>query len=216
MFGVRRPPEIRDQKLVPVRQHGVQVMSLGFLATDRTPVIWRGPLVARTIQQFLTDVEWGQLEYLVIDLPPGTGDAQLTLAQSCPLSGAVVVTTPQEVALEDVYRAVRMFGEVQVPVLGIVENMSYFIAPDTGKRYHIFGEGGGKRTAAEFGVPLLAELPIVPEVCEGGDSGVPVVVGHRGREIAQAYVGLAAAVAARLSTLALQSAKPVTIKFNRG
>jgi len=216
MFGLEEKPKIREDKLVPVTRHGVAVMSLGLLSDERTPVIWRGPLVARMVQQFLADVDWGDLEYLVIDLPPGTGDVQLTLAQSCPLSGAVVVTTPQEVALEDVYRAVRMFAEVKIPVLGFVENMSWFEAPDTGKRYDIFGRGGGAKAAREFEVPLLAELPIVPAVCESGDAGVPIVVRDPRSSIAVAYRALAGAVAARLSTLALTSApKPVEIKFHR-
>jgi ATP-binding protein involved in chromosome partitioning len=216
MFGVHDRPKIRDEKIVPIQRHGVAVMSLGFLADERTPVIWRGPLVARMIQQFLSDVAWGELEYLVIDLPPGTGDVQLTLAQACPLSGALVVTTPQEVALEDVYRAVRMFAEVKIPILGVVENMSYFEAPDTGTRHALFGRGGGAKAAKEFGVPLLAELPIVPEVCESGDAGIPIVVRAPDSIAAGAYRTLARNTAARLSTMAMSpAAKPVEIKFRR-
>lgn len=216
MFGIRERPVVEGNKLFPILTHGVKVMSLGLIADDRAPVIWRGPLVARMIQQFLTDVEWGELEYLVVDLPPGTGDAQLTLAQSCPLSGAVVVTTPQNVALEDVYRAVKMFGQVNVPVLGFVENMSVFIAPDTGKRYEIFRSGGGKRAAETFDVPLLAELPLMPEVCESGDAGSPAVVAYRGTPIAEPFVRMAQQVASRLSTLAMAAtAKPLEIRFSR-
>jgi ATP-binding protein involved in chromosome partitioning len=216
MFGVREQPKVQGEKLLPIERYGIRIMSLGFLADERSPVIWRGPLVARMVQQFLSDVEWGELDYLVIDLPPGTGDAQLTLAQSCPLSGAVIVTTPQEVALEDVYRAIRMFGEVKVPILGIVENMSYFVAPDTGTRYAIFGSGGGRRSATDFDVPLLAEIPIRPDVCDGGDRGVPVVVGAPGEPSAAAFFDLARAVAARLSTLAAAGrGEPVRIKFSR-
>jgi ATP-binding protein involved in chromosome partitioning len=169
------------------------------------------------IQQLLTDVAWGELEYLVLDLPPGTGDVQLTLAQSCPVAGALVVTTPQEVALEDVYRAIRMFGQVKVPILGIVENMSYFEAPDTGTRYALFGTGGGRKAAEEFDVPLLAELPLIPEVCEGGDRGVPVVVASPESAAGVAYRALAQQTAARLSTMAMAESapRPVEIKFRR-
>lgn len=216
MFGITEQPEIQDQKLLPIERHGVRVMSLGLIANDQSPVIWRGPLVARMIQQFLSDVAWGELEYLVVDLPPGTGDAQLTLAQSCPLSGAVIVTTPQDVALEDVVRAVRMFGQVKVPVLGVIENMSYFEAPDTGTRYAIFGEGGGKRVAEQFDLPLLATLPIVPAVCESGDRGTPAVIALGEDPAAKAYVDMARAVASRLSTLAMAgTVKPVEITFRR-
>jgi len=216
MFGIREQPRVHDQKLQPIQKHGVKVMSLGLLADERKPVIWRGPIVARMIQQLLTDVAWGELEYLVLDLPPGTGDVQLTLAQTCPVGGAVIVTTPQEVALEDVYRAVRMFGQVKIPVLGVIENMSYFEAPDTGTRYALFGSGGGRKAAEEFEVPLLAELPLVPEICEGGDRGVPVVLADPDGAAGRAYVELARATAARLSTLAMaEAARPVEIKFRR-
>ncbi len=215
MFGIDGRPEVRDEKLVPIEKHGVKVMSLGFLADEGMPVIWRGPLVARMIQQFLSDVDWGALDYLVIDLPPGTGDAQLTLAQSCPLSGAVIVTTPQNVALEDVNRAVRMFAQVKVPVLGVVENMSWFEAPDTGTRYSIFGSGGGRKVAESFDIPLLGELPIVPAVCQAGDEGTPVVLAERGAPVAESYRELAGNVAARLSTLAMADVAPVEIKFRR-
>ncbi len=215
MFGIHEQPKVGESKITPIEAHGVHVMSLGFFTDERTPVIWRGPLVGRMIQQFLSDVEWGKLDYLVIDLPPGTGDAQLTLAQSCPISGAIIITTPQEVALEDVYRAIRMFGHVNVPVVGIVENMSTFIAPDTGKRYDIFRSGGGRRAAKEFKIPLLTELPINSDICEGGDSGVPIVIGNPESPAAQAYVDLSGSVAGRLSALALQGAgQTAEIKFS--
>jgi ATP-binding protein involved in chromosome partitioning len=217
MFGLDSAPQIENEKLLPVEKYGVKIMSLGLLTDDRTPVVWRGPLVARMITQFLNDVVWGELEYLVIDLPPGTGDAQLTLAQQCPISGAVVVTTPQNVALEDVYRAVKMFAQVNVPILGIVENMSYFEAPDTGTRYPIFGSGGGQRMATEFDVPLLAELPIVADVATAGDAGRPISVSAPETAAGAAFLNLADQIASRLSTMAMtDQVKPVPIKFNLG
>ncbi len=174
MLGLAEGPEVtEDKKIIPVKSHGLQVISMGLLLPPDQPVIWRGPLVFSAIRQFLKDVQWSDLEYLVVDLPPGTGDAQLTLIQQVPLSGVVMVTTPQEVALADVRRGIMMFKETEVPVLGIVENMSYFVCPDSGKQYDIFGKGGGARVASQFGLPLLGEIPIDPAIRQGGDSGEP-------------------------------------------
>ncbi len=173
MMGVDKDPDFEDGKLVPVEAYGVKMMSLGLGADDDTPIIWRGPIVGKLIQQFLDDVAWGKLDYLIVDLPPGTGDAQLTLAQSVPLSGAVIVTTPQDVATQDVVRSVEMFRTVDVPVLGVVENMSHFICPCCGDRAPLFGEGGGQKIADRFEIPLLARMPILPAVCAGGDAGTP-------------------------------------------
>ncbi len=174
MMGLKTArPTMRDNRLVPLERYGIGMMSLGFLTDDETPVIWRGPMVAKLVQQFLSDVDWGELDYLVVDLPPGTGDAQLTLAQVAPLAGAVIVTTPQDVALEDVRRGVRMFEKVNVPVLGIVENMAYFVCPDCGARHEIFSHGGGAEAARRFEVPFLGEIPIDPAVREGGTPGFP-------------------------------------------
>ncbi len=174
MMGMRTArPSVRDGKLVPLERFGLKLMSLGFIAGDDTPVIWRGPLVGKLVQQFLADVDWGTLDYLVVDLPPGTGDAQLTLTQAAPLAGAVIVTTPQDVALEDVRRGVRMFEKVNVPVLGIVENMAYFICPDCGSRHEIFSHGGGAEAARAFEVPFLGEIPIDPAIRMGGTRGSP-------------------------------------------
>jgi ATP-binding protein involved in chromosome partitioning len=207
MFGERRQPKPSpDGKILPLERYGVRMMSIGFIATGDTPVIWRGPLVARMLQQFLQQVEWGPLDYLVIDLPPGTGDAQLTLAQSTFLSGAVIVTTPQDVALEDVYRAVRMFGQVRVPIIGIVENMSGFVCPHCGKATDIFRSGGGRDAAERVGAPLLGQVPLDQEICEGGDAGVPIVVANPENPRAAALRAIAGEVAARLALFSWQEA----------
>jgi ATP-binding protein involved in chromosome partitioning len=206
MMGQGAKPLVRDGKIVPIEAHGVKVMSIGFLLDPEKALIWRGPLVAQLITQFLNDVLWGELDYLVIDLPPGTGDVQLTLVQKIPISGAVIVTTPQEVALADAVKGLRMFQEVKTTVLGIVENMSGFVCPCCGTRTDIFAAGGGKRTAEQYDVPLLGEIPIEPAVREGGDTGRPVVVAHPDSATAQAFAHLAERVAARLALDA--AAKP--------
>ena len=175
MMGVTREPDQRDGKIVPVEAHGVRFMSLGLIAGEDTPVIWRGPIVGRMLQQFLVDVDWGELDYLLIDLPPGTGDAQLTLAQSVILAGAVIVTTPQIVAQEDVVRGGEMFLKVGVPILGVVENMSAFACDNCGHIEAIFGEGGGPAMAKHFEVPLLASITLSPDIREAGDKGTPAV-----------------------------------------
>ena len=176
MLGIEEGPEVtEDRKIHPVNSHGLRVISMGLLMPPDQPVIWRGPMVFAAVKQFLKDVVWDGLDYLVVDMPPGTGDAQLTLVQQVPLSGVVMVTTPQEVALADVRRGIRMFTEVQVPVLGIVENMSYFVCPDCDTEHDIFGRGGGGRVASQFGFPLLAEIPITAAIRTGGDTGEPAV-----------------------------------------
>ncbi len=170
----------------PIIKYGLKLMSMGFLVDPNQPVIWRGPKVAQAVAQFLTHIDWGILDYLIIDLPPGTGDAQLTLVQSAPLTGAVIVTTPQDVSLIDARKALRMFEEVRVPVIGIIENMSYFMADD-GKKYHLFREGGGRKLADESRTPLLGEIPIDPQVGECGDLGEPMVSKHPSSLIAEVY-----------------------------
>ena len=176
MFGTHeRPMATEENKIVPIKQYGLRLMSMGFLLDDTSPAILRGPMVTRYTQQFLRQVEWGELDYLVLDLPPGTGDIQLTIVQTVALSGAIVVTTPQEVALIDARKAATMFEKVNVPVLGLVENMSYFVSPSDGKRYHIFGSGGGEREAKRLRVPLLGQIPIDIATRESGDRGIPVV-----------------------------------------
>ncbi|MYD63755.1 MAG: Mrp/NBP35 family ATP-binding protein [Gemmatimonadetes bacterium] len=178
MMGSTAQPRAMGQKILPLENHNVKFMSLGLIAGENAPIIWRGPIVGRMIQQFIVDVIWGALDYLVVDLPPGTGDAQLTLAQTVPLSGAVIVTTPQNVALEDVHRGIEMFRKVEVPILGIVENMSYFLCPCCGDHTPLFGEGGGQHIADAFGLPLLGQIPIQPNICEGGDTGAPIATGE--------------------------------------
>ncbi|MBI4027650.1 MAG: Mrp/NBP35 family ATP-binding protein [Verrucomicrobia bacterium] len=177
MMNVKTFPTASDDRLNPIISFDVKLMSMGFLVDPDSPVIWRGPMVTRTVQQFVHHVAWGDLDYLVIDLPPGTGDAQLSLCQTLPLSGAVMVTTPQEVALIDVRKAIGMFQKVNVPILGIVENMSFFLCPSDNKRYDIFGAGGGQREADRLGVPLMSQIPIEMAVREGGDAGIPLMVG---------------------------------------
>ncbi len=176
MMGVSDEPVTREGRILPCENHGLRFMSIGLIAGEDTPIIWRGPIVGRMIQQFIVDVHWGELDYLVIDLPPGTGDAQLTLAQSLAVSGAVVVTTPQTVALEDTVRGGEMLLKVDVPLIGVVENMSYFECPDCDDRVGLFGDGGGERIAAHFNIPLLGRLPIVQAIREGGDNGRPIVL----------------------------------------
>ncbi len=178
MMGSMAQPKAIGQKILPLENHNVKFMSLGLIAGENAPIIWRGPIVSRMIQQFIVDVIWGALDYLVVDLPPGTGDAQLTLAQTVPLSGAVIVTTPQNVALEDVHRGIEMFRKVEVPILGVVENMSYFLCPCCGDRTPLFGEGGGQHIADAFGLPLLGQIPIQPNIREGGDTGAPIATGE--------------------------------------
>jgi ATP-binding protein involved in chromosome partitioning len=178
MLGIEGRPQIDegDEKIMPMENHGIKTMSLGLITDPDTPVIWRGPMVMKALDQFLSDVKWGELDFMIIDLPPGTGDAQLTITQKVPLTGAVVVTTPQDVALIDARKGLAMFRKVNVPVLGIIENMSYFICRHCGEREEIFGHGGGHKTADLLGVPFLGEVPIDPKVVVGGDSGEPIVV----------------------------------------
>lgn len=206
MLGASGRPTMADEKtLIPIDAQGIRLMSMAFLSGDDTPVIWRGPMVHGLIQQFLSNVAWGELDYLVIDLPPGTGDAQLTLTQLAPLSGSVIVTTPQEVSLIDARKGLRMFQQVKVPVLGVVENMSYFIDPGSGNRTEIFGHGGGKRTAEELDIAFLGEVPIDPEVARGGDEGMPIVRKNPESPTAQAITTIAEKVSAKLAELAIKS-----------
>uniref|UniRef100_Q3AQ21 Iron-sulfur cluster carrier protein n=1 Tax=Chlorobium chlorochromatii (strain CaD3) TaxID=340177 RepID=Q3AQ21_CHLCH len=191
MFGlVNEKPEVFEQKLQPLEKYGVKLMSVGFLIDSETPVIWRGPMASSAIKQFITDVAWPELDYLLFDLPPGTGDIQITLAQTLPMTGAVIVTTPQDVAISDVAKAVSMFRKVNVPLLGLAENMSYYQLPD-GTKDFIFGTKGGEKFAKIQGVPFLGELPIERAVREGGDSGVPCVIEHPESATAKAFAQIA-------------------------
>jgi len=194
MMGVHQKPTISDdEKMVPPTGHSVKLMSMGFLLDGDQPVIWRGPMIMKTIQQFITAVEWGELDYLLVDLPPGTGDAQLSLCQTVPLDGGVIVTTPQEASLGVVRKGIAMFQKVNVPILGIVENMSYYVTP-SGERVEIFGHGGGQAEAKRQNVPFLGEVPIFVEIREGGDSGTPVVVSAPGQPAGQAMLRIAEAL----------------------
>ncbi|MDQ7030584.1 MAG: Mrp/NBP35 family ATP-binding protein [Ardenticatenia bacterium] len=204
MLGVNHLPPPEGGKVVPAEAYGVRVMSIGFLVAPDQPVIWRGPMLHTALRQFLGDVQWGELDYLIVDMPPGTGDVQLSLAQHTTLSGGVIVTTPQDVALADARKGLATFQKLNVPVLGIIENMSYFVAPDTGQRYAIFGSGGGRRYAQEIGVPFLGEVPIDPRIAEGGDTGTPIVIAAPESEAAQALRHIARQVAARLSVINVQ------------
>ena len=191
MMGVTQPPEKEGEKIRPAESHGVKVMSMGFFVPEETPVVWRGPMVHGAIQQFFRDVLWDELDYLLIDLPPGTGDVQLTLSQLVPMTGAVSVTTPQEVALHDVRKGVMMFKKVNVPILGVIENMSYFVCGHCGERSDIFSFGGGERAAEKFGVPFLGRIPLDPAIREGGDSGLPILIANPSSAQAKAFKEMA-------------------------
>jgi ATP-binding protein involved in chromosome partitioning len=198
MIGVDQPPPVQGDKIIPLEAHGIKVISLGFLIERDQPAIWRGPIVMKIVTQFLKDVSWGQLDYFLVDMPPGTGDAQLSLAQATPVHGALIVTTPQDVSVGDALRGVKMFQRVNIPVLGIVENMSWFECPHCGKPTSLFGTGGGERLAQEVALPLLAQIPLAPRVMEGADRGVPIVVSDPESAAARAIVGLAERVAGSL------------------
>ena len=203
MMGLagRRPTSVDGKRLTPLTAHGVEVMSIGFMIDAEQPMVWRGPMATQALTQLLTDTEWGDLDYLVVDMPPGTGDIQLTLAQRVPVSGAVIVTTPQDIALLDARKGLKMFEKVEVRVLGIVENMSVHVCTQCGHIEHLFGSGGGARMAAQYGVALLGELPLDLRIREDADGGTPTVVADPGGERAKAYLKMARRTAARLSML---------------
>lgn len=205
MLGINDRPHAVGNKIVPLEAYGLRVMSMGFLMPANKAAVWRGPMLHGAIRQFLTDVDWGDLDYLIVDMPPGTGDVQLSLTQLLPLTGAVIITTPQAVALSDVIKGVDAFQAVKppVPVLGVIETMSYFVAPDTGRRYDIFGHGGGQRMAEQLGVPFLGEVPIDPRVREGGDNGQPIVYAFPDSPAGQAYIQIAQWIAAKISVINL-------------
>lgn len=207
MLGVNTKPRIDQERnlIVPIEAHGLLVMSLGFLLDADEPVIWRGPMVMKALEQLLKDVAWPELDYMVVDLPPGTGDAQLTLTQKVPLSGAVIVTTPNEVALIDARKGLAMFQKVNVPVLGIVENMSYFVCPHCQGESDIFSRGGGERTAAQMGVPFLGAIPLDPSVRSAGDDGMPVVLAAPDSSVAAAFRTLAGKLAQQASIAAAEN-----------
>jgi ATP-binding protein involved in chromosome partitioning len=200
MMGVDAyQPTAKDTRRVPAENHGVKCISMAFFVSQDTPLIWRGPMLDKAIKQFLRDVEWGELDYLIVDMPPGTGDAQLTMVQATQLSGGVIVTTPQDVALLDGRKGLAMFSQMEVPILGFVENMSYFQPKGSSEQYEIFGRGGGKRLAEEHQVPFLGEIPLDPEVRIGGDQGVPIVAGDPDCAVSKAFIEIAKQVAAQVS-----------------
>lgn len=206
-------PEVEGNRLIPIEAYGLKIMSMAFLQPGDKPMIVRGPILHGLVKQFLSDVKWGELDYLIVDMPPGTGDVQLSLAQLVPVQGAVLVTTPQDVAVADVRRALRMFETVAIPILGIVENMSYFIAPDTGNRYDIFGQGGGEKLAAMYSVPFLGSIPLGISVREAGDKGVPVVVSEPDSSQAQSFRHVAEEVARQVS---IEAMKPELVVLGKG
>jgi len=202
MLGVEKLPPPNGQRLIPAQAHGIKMISMGLLVKPGQPLIWRGPMLNSAIRQFLGDVEWGELDYLIVDLPPGTGDAALSLAQALPLSGAVVVTLPQLVSLEDASRGLNMFKQLEVPILGVVENMSYLDLPD-GTRMDLFGSGGGESLAQATETTFLGKIPIDQNVRIGGDSGKPIVVSHPDSVVAQAFTDISQKIAAKISVAAL-------------
>ena len=212
MMGLKKLPSPVEGKLQPAESYGVKVMSIGFLVKPDQPLIWRGPMLHSAIRQFLTDVTWGELDYLIIDLPPGTGDAALSLAQSLPLSGGIIVTLPQQVSLDDARRGLEMFRQLDVPIFGVVENMSFLELPD-GSRMDIFGSGGGERLAHEAGVPFIGAIPIDPNVRAGGDSGEPVTATHPESAVARALTRVAMDVAAKISVAAMTQGNFVPINL---
>jgi ATP-binding protein involved in chromosome partitioning len=213
MMGISGRPHAIDDRIQTLSNYGVRVMSMGFLiGNDDTPVIWRGPMLHGVIQQFLRQVDWGELDYLIIDLPPGTGDVQLSITQTVPLMGSIVVSTPQDVALQDARKAIMMFRQVHVDVLGIVENMSYFQCPKCQERTHIFSHGGGATTAAHYGVPFLGEVPLMVSIREGGDAGKPIVAADRDSAVARAFTQIAEKVAAQVSIANLSSHNTMIIE----
>ncbi|MBC7795716.1 MAG: Mrp/NBP35 family ATP-binding protein, partial [Pyrinomonadaceae bacterium] len=215
MLGIgHKQPEVTQNQLIPIDAHGVKVISMANLQPGDKPMILRGPMLHGLVRQFLGDVAWGDLDYLIVDMPPGTGDVQLSLAQLVPVQGAILVTTPQEVALSDVRRAVRMFETVAVPVLGVVENMSYFVAPDTGNRYDIFGTGGGRKLADQYGLTFLGEVPLGMEAREAGDAGIPIVISHPQSLQAQAFRQIAGDVARHVSIEAMKPELVISRRAN--
>lgn len=204
MLGVKTQLTTDGQKIIPAEKYGLQVMSMGFLTGDDAPIIWRGPMLHGALQQFFREVRWNELDYLVIDLPPGTGDVALSLSQSVPVAGAVIVTTPQQVSLADTRRAIAMYKKLNIPPLGLVENMSHFVCPDCGHEADIFGQGGGERLAEEFNIPFLGRIPINQAIREGGDAGVPLVISDPDSPSAQAFMMVAERLAAQLSIASYQ------------
>jgi ATP-binding protein involved in chromosome partitioning len=212
MMGIVGRPHAVDNRIQTLSNYGVRVMSMGFLTEEDAPLIWRGPMLHSVIQQFVRQVDWGELDYLLIDLPPGTGDVQLSLTQTVPLMGAIIVSTPQDVALQDARKAILMFRQVRVEILGIVENMSYFQCPKCNERTPIFSHGGGETTAASYGVPFLGEVPLNVSLREGGDTGKPVMATNPDSPVARAFAQIAEKVAAQVSIANLSGQNTMIIE----
>jgi ATP-binding protein involved in chromosome partitioning len=212
MMGINRTPQARGERIQPLENFGVKLMSMGFLSPGDKPLVWRGPMLHSVIQQFLRGVDWGQLDYLVIDLPPGTGDVQLSLIQTAPVTGAIVVTTPSDVSLEDARKAILMFNQVKVPVLGLVENMSWLKCPHCHEHIDVFSMGGGSKTATQMGVPFLGELPLDPLVRIGGDTGRPVATYGESDERAAAFFDLAKRTMDRVAVESAAPAPKITVE----
>jgi ATP-binding protein involved in chromosome partitioning len=215
MFNLFERPDITVQKkLIPLEKYGIKLVSMGFLVDVNQAMVWRGPMVTSAIKQFMNDVEWGELDYMILDLPPGTGDIQLTIVQSVPLSGAVIVSTPQNVALDDVRKGVAMFHKVNVPVLGVIENMAYFSPPDApDKKYYIFGQGGASQLADELAVPVLGEIPLEQPIRESGDNGKPIVLADQESAAAASFLACSANMQQQLAIRAAQTPKDLSISF---
>lgn len=211
MMGINQTPMAHGERIQPLSNYGVKLMSMGFLSPGDKPLVWRGPMLHSVVQQFLRGVDWGELDYLIIDLPPGTGDVQLSLIQTAPVTGAVIVTTPSSVSLEDARKAVHMFHQVKVPILGLVENMSYLLLPGTNERYDVFGTGGGKRTAEQMQIPFLGELPLDPDVRVGGDTGQPAA-SKPGNPAGQGFLDLARLVIEKLEAAGQPSGPSISIE----
>lgn len=212
MLGVERMPPPENERIIPAEAYGVKLVSIAFMVKPGQPLVWRGPMLHKAIQQFVTDVEWGELDYLIVDLPPGTGDAALSLTQTLPLSGSVIVTLPQNVSLEDASRGLEMFRSMEVPLLGVLENMSY-LELEGGQRVDVFGMGGGKRLAEQAGVPFLGSVPIDPVVRQASDSGVPVVISHPDAEVAGAFRSAAEWMAVNVSLEALDEGGEIELEI---
>jgi ATP-binding protein involved in chromosome partitioning len=216
MMGAQGTPYAENKKIIPLEAHGIRIMSIGFLIPSDKPVIWRGPMIAGTLKQFLYDVNWGALDYLVVDLPPGTGDAPLTLVQTIPITGAVLVTTPQDVAVEDVTKAASMFNTLGVQVLGVIENMSYFLCPHCGERTEVFDHGGGARLAETLGVPFMGEIPLDAQLRLGGGTGVPLMAGEPDSALGEVFRKVAETVAGRVSVAAVGAGAGGALPFTPG
>jgi ATP-binding protein involved in chromosome partitioning len=210
MLGLQAQLTTDGDKIVPAEKYGVQVVSMGFLTNDDAAVIWRGPMLHGVIQQFFREVAWGELDYLIVDMPPGTGDVALSLTQTVPVAGAIVVTTPQNVSVADTRRAVRMYQKLNVPTLGLVENMSYFVCPGCGRESNLFGRGGGAALATQMDVPFLGEVPLNEPIRVGGDTGVPIVIAEPESAPARAFMSVAELAAAQVSIASYNTSIPLT------